>query len=181
KFWALYLDEARVKDKQRLERWKGDTDGILIFTGLFAATVATFAVASYSSLSPDSGDETVVLLQQLLTLMNNSQPLNSSVIPSSDAFSPATSDVCVNALWFLSLFVSVSCALLAILVQQWARQYTQDTQRSGSPSARGPVHLVLSSGIDKFWMEDAIGFITSLIHVAVALFFAGLMVFLLSL
>ena len=30
-FWSLYLTQAQAQDKQRIERWKGDSDGILIF------------------------------------------------------------------------------------------------------------------------------------------------------
>lgn len=31
KFWSLYLKDAHAYDKVRMERWKGDADGILIF------------------------------------------------------------------------------------------------------------------------------------------------------
>jgi hypothetical protein len=31
KFWSLYLEGADAEDKARVENWKGDTDGILIF------------------------------------------------------------------------------------------------------------------------------------------------------
>ncbi|VDC03654.1 unnamed protein product [Peniophora sp. CBMAI 1063] len=185
RFWHMYLQEAQVQDKQRTDRWKGDADGILIFTGLFAATVATFVVQTYPSLSPDTGAETVAILQHVAALLaNQSQPAaaSSSSAPSIPIWSgPAPSDVRVNALWFLSLIVSIIGALLATLVQQWSRQYTQDIQRRGSPASRGPIRLLLSSGIDDFHMDDALGFITSLIHVAVALFFSGLLVFLYAL
>ncbi|KZV72650.1 hypothetical protein PENSPDRAFT_604125, partial [Peniophora sp. CONT] len=125
-FWSLYLTQAQVQDQQRIERWKGESDGILIFTGLFAATVATFVVAYYPKLSPDSGDETVALLVQVVVLLSNGTitpafAMNSAPSGSAtfDSFGPTTSDVWVNALWFLSLVVSISCALLATLVRQW--------------------------------------------------------------
>ncbi|KZV71709.1 hypothetical protein PENSPDRAFT_720795, partial [Peniophora sp. CONT] len=190
KFWALYLEQAKDIDNQRRARWQGDTEGILVFVryesdrrlqmGLFAASLATFVVATYPSLSPDNSAMTNVLLSQLLAVSNGSKPLNTSALQAAETFTPATSDVCVNALWFMSLCVSIFCALLAIMVQQWARQYTQDTQRNGSPSGRGPKHLLLSTGIDTFKMEDAIELMTSLVHVAVTLFFAGLVIFLYS-
>ena len=31
RFWHMYMEEAHVQDKQKTDRWKGDTDGILIF------------------------------------------------------------------------------------------------------------------------------------------------------
>ncbi|VDB86741.1 unnamed protein product [Peniophora sp. CBMAI 1063] len=181
RFWDMYLSVALPEDRQRAERWKGDTDGILIFTGLFAATVATFAVAQYPSLSPDSGEATVELLHHLIILMNGSRPLESSALQDLDTFTASTSAVYVNALWFLSLIVSIFCALLAVMLQQWTRQYILDTQHTGTPSARGPVHWLLSTGIEESFMENATELITFLLHVAVTLFFAGLIVLLVSL
>jgi hypothetical protein len=31
KFWSVYLKGAEEEDKARVENWKGDTEGILIF------------------------------------------------------------------------------------------------------------------------------------------------------
>ncbi|VDC06865.1 unnamed protein product [Peniophora sp. CBMAI 1063] len=185
KFWSLYLAEVQTQDKQRIDRWKGDADGILIFTGLFAATVATFVVASYPNLSPDTGDETVALLSDIAALLSNGTRANALVTSSASQSAetgsqPSVTDVCVNALWFLSLIVAVFGAMLATLVQQWSRQYAQNTQRRGSPTVLGPIHLFISSGIDLFLMEDAIGIIVSLIHLAVSLFAVGLLIFLYS-
>ncbi|KZV71708.1 hypothetical protein PENSPDRAFT_720786, partial [Peniophora sp. CONT] len=179
RFWALYLKNADSKDTERSQRWKGDTEGILVFTGLFASTVATFVVVSYPLLTPGGGgDETIILLRQLVTLTNGGEPLDLAGLRIIETMSPSTSALFINALWFLSLIVSISCALLAVMVQQWTRQYAQDTRRGEIPSKRGPVHSQLSLGIDRFMMENAIELITSLVHVAVALFFAGLTVFL---
>ena len=30
-FWDLYLQQAKSEDEHRVERWKGETEGILIF------------------------------------------------------------------------------------------------------------------------------------------------------
>ncbi|KAF8261192.1 hypothetical protein EI94DRAFT_1891708 [Lactarius quietus] len=37
--WSMYLTEAKKQDRDVIESWKGDTEGILFFTGLFSATV----------------------------------------------------------------------------------------------------------------------------------------------
>ncbi|KAH8981019.1 hypothetical protein EDB92DRAFT_1805449, partial [Lactarius akahatsu] len=63
--WSMYLTEAEKQDKEVTETWKGDTDRILVFTGLFSATVASFIIESYQNLSPDSGDTTNALLTQI--------------------------------------------------------------------------------------------------------------------
>ncbi|KAI0058249.1 hypothetical protein BV25DRAFT_1290701 [Artomyces pyxidatus] len=36
--WSMYLSKVEKTDKDLAEDWKGNTDGILIFTGLFSAT-----------------------------------------------------------------------------------------------------------------------------------------------
>ncbi|KAI0290940.1 hypothetical protein B0F90DRAFT_443311 [Multifurca ochricompacta] len=77
KVWSVYFSEVDKQDKALAENWKGDTEGILIFTGLFAATVAAFIIESYKKLSSDSGEATVLLLnqvsQQLFALSNGTQ------------------------------------------------------------------------------------------------------------
>ncbi|KZV65610.1 hypothetical protein PENSPDRAFT_689689 [Peniophora sp. CONT] len=173
KFWSLYLSDAEKYDKLRMESWKGDTDGILIFTGLFAATVATFVVASYDLLSPNSNDETVILLKQLVSLSNDTQPQPMS----ESTFAPPVSAIWINSLWFGSLFVALSCALAATLVQQWIRRYGHDVQRRGPPRIRGPIHVFLSMGVRRFGMDHAVASIVTLLHLAVWLFFGGLVIY----
>ncbi|VDB85461.1 unnamed protein product [Peniophora sp. CBMAI 1063] len=176
KFWSLYIEDAEKYDKVRLERWKGDTDGILIFTGLFAATVATFVVSTIPSLCPDSGDQSAVLLAQVLSVLVNNTD-NGTLpdgAPPSYSFEASTSSVWINSLWLVSLFLSLVCALGATLAQQWARIYLQQVQRRGSPSVRGPQYAALTQELENFHMEDVITWVISMLHVAVLLFFAGL-------
>ncbi|TDL27687.1 hypothetical protein BD410DRAFT_713455, partial [Rickenella mellea] len=123
--WSLYLAEAEKVDKALVERWTGDMDGILIFAGLFSASVTAFIIESYKKLSPDSGDTTVALLMQIssqLVAISNGTNLNAAPPPSTNIqFQPTSSMVAVNILWFLSLALALICALSATLVQQWAR------------------------------------------------------------
>ncbi|KZV74676.1 hypothetical protein PENSPDRAFT_707452 [Peniophora sp. CONT] len=67
-----------------------------------------------------------------------------------------------------------------ILIFQWTRVYLQQVQRRGSPSARGPIYAALATEIEDFRMEDAISWIVSLLHIAVLLFFIGLLILLFS-
>ncbi|KZV74663.1 hypothetical protein PENSPDRAFT_601255, partial [Peniophora sp. CONT] len=182
KLWSLYISDAEKHDKARLERWKGDTDGILIFTGLFAATVATFVASSIPSLSPDTGEQTVALLSQMLAGQAN-QTLtsqNAKVASVDTAFEAPRSALWINSLWLVSLSLALVCALAATLVQQCARMYAQEIQRRGRPGARGPIYAALALSIDRYRVEDAISFIVTLLHIAVFLFFSGLLVLLLS-
>ncbi|KAJ7644734.1 hypothetical protein FB45DRAFT_735403, partial [Roridomyces roridus] len=65
KLWSVYISEAERYDKSLLESWTNDMEGILIFAGLFSATLTAFIVESYPTLVPDPADATVQLLAQI--------------------------------------------------------------------------------------------------------------------
>ncbi|KAI9447645.1 hypothetical protein H4582DRAFT_1802685, partial [Lactarius indigo] len=100
RLWTMYLTEAEEHDKVITESWKGEAEGILVFTGLFSATVAAFIIESYKQLSPDSGDTTNVLLtqisQQLANISNGA--LTNVAVQSSQPFKPTASAVRINVL-----------------------------------------------------------------------------------
>ncbi|KAI0261613.1 hypothetical protein BC834DRAFT_830014, partial [Gloeopeniophorella convolvens] len=60
--WSVYLSVSDNFDQSLVENWKGDMDGILIFTGLFSATVSAFAIESYRGLQQDPTELTAQLL-----------------------------------------------------------------------------------------------------------------------
>jgi hypothetical protein len=124
---------------------------------------------------PDSGRQTVELLSHLVlaTSSNGSYTPPISVV-SSATFSPSFADILVNTLWFLSLFVSIFCALAATLIQQWIRTYLRGIDRRAPPRKRGPVHIYLLVGLDKFKFDEAVTLIVGLLHLSVLLFIIGL-------
>ncbi|KAJ6607925.1 hypothetical protein B0H10DRAFT_1734973, partial [Mycena sp. CBHHK59/15] len=81
-----------------VESWRSDMDGILIFAGLFPASVTAFIIESYQTLTADSA-ETTILMQQITTNSNGT----SFTVPALPDFVPATSSLICNALWFISL------------------------------------------------------------------------------
>jgi Family of unknown function (DUF6535) len=84
----------------------------------------------------------------------------------------------VNILWFLSLTLSVSCALAATLVQQWARKYLLTTQIPSSLQRRARVRTYLFQGVLRFRLGTIATAVPFLLHASVFLFFAGLIEFL---
>lgn len=94
------------------------------------------------------------------------------------AFTASSSAIRINQLWFISLFLSLSVALAATLVQQWSRRYLHAAQRRGPPHKQGPVQVSLYSGMKVFRMERAVEVIIALLHAAVFLFLVGLVQFL---
>ena len=129
-------------------------------------------------LSPDTSGQTVLSLQQIsqqLSGLSNGTYVGPQEYP---PFSPSTSIVCVNAMWILSLIVSIACALLATLMQQWAREYVQLPKLPAIPRERAHVRSFLFFGLQQFGMSYAVELIPTLLHLSVFLFFAGLVVFL---
>jgi hypothetical protein len=85
----------------------------------------------------------------------------------------------VNILWFLSLVISLSCALLATSLHQWARRYIRLTQPARcSPERRARKRAFFSNGVDKMHIPWAVEGLPTLLHLSVFLFFGGLAVFL---
>jgi hypothetical protein len=84
----------------------------------------------------------------------------------------------VNSLWFLSLAISLTCALLATLLQQWARRYLKLTQPRYSPHKRARIRAFFFEGVEKLLLPWVVEALPTLLHVSLFLFFSGLVVFL---
>ncbi|KAI0031050.1 hypothetical protein K488DRAFT_21888, partial [Vararia minispora EC-137] len=140
---------------------------------LFSATVAAFLIDSYKNLQPNPAEQTVVLLSQLVAFANGSA--SSSAIASPSTFRASPSSLRVNILWFSSLFLSLTCALGATLVQQWARAYAHATQDAAAHAVhRGRLRALLYAGVERFGMPQVVQFLPALLHTSLFLFLAGL-------
>ena len=116
-------------------------------------------------------------IYQTLTDPNRST-ISSSVPASPPPFSPPSHAVWVNSLWFLSLAISITCALLATLLQQWARRYLRVTRKRHSLHERARIRSFFAEGVEKSFLHLAVEALPTLLHVSLFLFFAGLVVFL---
>ena len=106
-------------------------------------------------------------------------PNTSETLPASPPpFSPPNYAVWVNALWFMSLMISLTCALLATFLQQWARRYIKHTQSRYSPHKRARIRSFFAEGVEKLLLPWAVETLPTLLHISLFLFFAGLVVFL---
>ncbi|KAJ7496602.1 hypothetical protein FB451DRAFT_1018414, partial [Mycena latifolia] len=63
--WSVYISEAEKYDKALVESWRVDMEGMLLFAGLFSASLTAFIIESYKTLTPDSDDTTAALLAQI--------------------------------------------------------------------------------------------------------------------
>jgi hypothetical protein len=107
---------------------------------------------------------------------------NVSSIPFDDpaTFKPPTSAIFVSTLWSLSLVVSLSCALLASLLQQWARRYRHITQKRNDPQKRAQTRELISQALMKIPISWMIRLepLHLLLHTSIFLFLAGFVVYL---
>lgn len=192
--WSKYLGHVKEYDTELTETWKEDANGVLTFVGpnllvqmflaitnpktaIFSATVAAFIIESYKKLSPDSGDKTTFLLDQLSQQFAGfANGTNIQPQPYQQS-SPGVFIICVNIVWLLSLVLSSTSALFSTLTQQWARKYLQLPQIQSIPSERARVRSYLFHGTRKFAMNDIIQTAPTLLHLSVFLFNIGLVMY----
>ncbi|KAJ7930716.1 hypothetical protein B0H13DRAFT_880975 [Mycena leptocephala] len=177
KLWAVYISEAEKYDKPLVERWNYDMQGLLIFAGLYSASLTAFIIESYKTLTPDQGAITIALLAQISRQLDPQS--NEKSVTTLPSFSPSPAALTCNTLWFAGLGLSLSCALIATLVEQWTRDFIQGTEMRPSPMIRARIFSYLYFGIQRFGMHATVEFIPLLLHASLFLFFAGLVAFLL--
>jgi hypothetical protein len=79
----------------------------------------------------------------------------------------------------MSLVISITCAVLATLLQQWARRYLKTvTQTRYSLDKRARIRSFFAKGVEISALPVVVEALPTLIHVSLVLFFAGLAVFL---
>ncbi|KAJ6614059.1 hypothetical protein B0H10DRAFT_2221666 [Mycena sp. CBHHK59/15] len=127
--------------------------------GLFSASLTTFIIESYKTLILDFSDSTIQLLAQISQQLAAAANGSHFQIPEPTQFTPPTSSLVCNTLWFVSLGLSLTCAHIAMLLEQWARDFLHRLKRFG--------------------MHTVVDIIPLLLHGSLFLFFAGLVTFLL--
>ena len=84
----------------------------------------------------------------------------------------------MNIIWIISLVFSLSAALLATLVQQWARDHMHIYQRYGHPLRIARIRQYLHEGVKNWHMRGIAEAVPGLVHISLLLFLAGLTDFL---
>ena len=78
----------------------------------------------------------------------------------------------------MSLVISLTCALLATLVQQWARRYLRVAYPHYNPHKKARIRAFYKHGVEKLRIPWTIEALPALLHISLFLFFGGLSVFL---
>ncbi|KAJ7669084.1 hypothetical protein B0H17DRAFT_1247090 [Mycena rosella] len=178
KLWAVYVSEAKKYDKALVDSWKSDMEGMLIFAGLFSASLIAFIIESHKTLIPDSGDSTVRLLTQISQQLAGATNGSTFTPPAPTVFRPPATSLACNALWFISLGLSLTCALIATLLEQWARDLLDRADMRSAPVIHARIFSYLYYGLKRFSMHTVVEIIPLLLHESLMFFFAGLVAFL---
>jgi hypothetical protein len=132
-------------------------------------------------LKPNSQDTSAFYLGNIYEVLIDPNVTRTSPSPAAilTTFSPPRNAVWVNLLWFLSLVLSLSCALLATSLQKWARRYIRLTQPARcSPEKRARMRAFFADGVDKMQIHLAVEGLPTLLHISLFLFFGGMVIYL---
>ncbi|THU75454.1 hypothetical protein K435DRAFT_912422, partial [Dendrothele bispora CBS 962.96] len=183
--WKVYNQEAMRIDLEKIQGWKEELDSLLVFASLFSAVITTVTSQTSTRLQKDWGEVTSNLMMELISIQRagfNGNPVDaipSSQLTPSSEFTPRPSNVVINTLWFISLTLSLSIALAAMVCSQWIRHYMKTS--SGSAKSNGEkaaVHHFQFMGLQKWHVAGIIGSLSIYMQLASALFFVGLVIFL---
>lgn len=190
--WNIYLGAFKDEDRRIAEEWKDGSNGILTFvspdlltflfilmtcskTGLFSVIVAAFIIEFYKKLSPGAAFQvqTVVLLGQISRQLAN---LPNAYSNTADEPSSEPSMIWVIGMWLISLVLNLTSALIATMLQQWARAYLETPNVPSQPNHRARVRSFLFLGTELYNMRALVQLAFSLLHLSICLFFGGLVI-----
>ncbi|TFK97371.1 hypothetical protein BDV98DRAFT_478432, partial [Pterulicium gracile] len=183
--WRVYLDEAGHFDMDMVESIRDTVDIILVFAGLFSAVVSTLVGQASTALRPDYSHVTAALISELITIQRAMVAgtvvgvVPPSMLNLDSPFIASSADRWVNGLWFVSLTFSLATALLSVLVKQWMQAYISPI--FGTPHFQSRVRHFRYVGMQEWHVPLITGMLPILLHLALLLFFAGLIVLLFTL
>ncbi|QRV99825.1 transmembrane protein [Ceratobasidium sp. AG-Ba] len=179
--WEIYVEETDRSDKELVKEWNDSLDVLLIFAALFSAITTALVIESSHQLQPDpseSSAQTLLDISRSLVAISNGQPVDqpSFVGSPQPEFSPSPRSVAINALWFLSLGLSVVVSLVAMLSKSWCIAFM--SKRTGPKYEQGRRRQLKWAGIERWGMQSVFVYLPALMHMALLLFAIGLAIYL---
>ncbi|KAF9467410.1 hypothetical protein BDZ94DRAFT_1037163 [Collybia nuda] len=115
-----WVEAMKESDDGMCRGWTDQIDTLIIFAGLFSATVTAFTIESYRWLEETQAD--MVARLQLRALLNAAHdPAVDLLAPTTFRISP--SSVLINTFWFASLTLALGAVVVSILCKQWLYEY----------------------------------------------------------
>ncbi|CAG8539595.1 11152_t:CDS:2, partial [Acaulospora colombiana] len=158
--WDEYWTEAKECDRELINELNGSLDA-----GLFCAVLTALLIESYKMLIPDSQDQSLAVLQGILGVLSNSTA--QIQVPYNKAgFTPSSSAVRVNALWFGSLALTLGVAVQVMLAKQWLHKYGEGM--SNVPRLRAQLRQYRYDNLRRWALPEMVNFLPTLLHLALA-------------
>ncbi|KAG8758533.1 hypothetical protein FRC11_003496 [Ceratobasidium sp. 423] len=179
--WNIYLDEAQAHDRELVESRQRSLDTLLLFAALFSAILTAFLIEAKDLLQQDPADVSVALLliiaqsQQRVELGLPAPEESTRAITMPD-FTPPLSARWVNGIWFMSLGLSLSAALIAMLGKEWLTTFHSSRPRSARRLAF--IRQSRLKGLEDWGALHIIALLPTLLHMSLLLFSVGLVVYL---
>ncbi|KAF9524639.1 hypothetical protein CPB83DRAFT_773535, partial [Crepidotus variabilis] len=173
--WKTIANHVMQKEKGRCEAWKEEVDKLLVFSGLFSAVITGLLVESQKSLSEDS---IKTLLTQLVAQGANQTVAAVAASGASGKFTASDSSKRVNALWFLSLVLSLATALFGIVAQQWLREHLRPSPENMPICVLPGLFHMYTEALDRFYVPHLFTALPLLLIISVVFFLIGMVDFL---
>ncbi|KAG9086717.1 hypothetical protein FS749_003431 [Ceratobasidium sp. UAMH 11750] len=178
--WKLYLEEAVEHDQELVKGRQSSLDMLLLFAALFSAILTAFLIESKGLLQQDPADASAALLLLIAQSQHRMelgiQPPALNEFPSSPTFTPLPSARWINGIWFTSLALSLSAALIAMLSKEWLTAYLSSRPRHAYSHAL--LRQSRMEGLERWWALHFISLLPSLLHLSLLLFSVGLVIYL---
>ncbi|KAF8712297.1 hypothetical protein RHS03_01139, partial [Rhizoctonia solani] len=176
--WQYYLRESTQRDTDLVDGWNK-------LAGLFSAVVTAFLIESYKSLKSDADAAlvTAVSVRRIVDLFEaniSREPLPPrSPLPviDVDGFRPSRNDIVINTLWFFSLALSMSVALIAMLIKEWNDVYRRGN-RFTPYYVQARTRQARYERLEKWGVRKIVRILPVIMHIALGLFLLGLILFL---
>ncbi|KAF9458419.1 hypothetical protein BDZ94DRAFT_1270689 [Collybia nuda] len=171
--WIKAMEES---NNGMCKGWRDQIDTLVIFAGLFSATVTAFTIESYQWLS-ETPTDTLARLQLRALLNATLDPAAvDSLAPAKFSVSP--SSVWINTLWFASLAFALTAAVVSILCKQWLYEYQRYENVTTEDSFL--IHGLCYRGLQTWRVPEIITSLPILLQIALVLFLSGILVLLWS-
>ncbi|PPQ80338.1 hypothetical protein CVT25_003621 [Psilocybe cyanescens] len=182
--WETAYVLAKNHDKAMCDLWKEEIDKLLIFGGLFAATVVAFLVVSYQLLQPSPDEVQKATTNMLVTIIRqyaNGTLLESNLHfpPSPNNFQPSPAVLRMNIAWFLSMTMALSAVLIGTVCLQWIREYQRDPRVNAKLAFA--IRQMRWDGLQSWKVPAIVSSLPIILQLSLFLFFWGLLEFLWSL
>ncbi|KAG9088326.1 hypothetical protein FRC06_002094, partial [Ceratobasidium sp. 370] len=179
--WKSYLEEADEHDQELVETRHSSLDMLLLFAALFSAILTAFLIESKGLLQQDPADAAVALLLLIAQSQHRVElgippPPKEHGPPSVPEFTPSLSARWINGIWFTSLGLSLSAALVAMLGKEWLNAFRASRPRAAHSHAL--LRQARLEGLERWWALHIIALLPSLLHASLLLFAIGLVIYL---